>query len=217
VSPMCPVKSVSHAPIAPGRAPESLRRCVADPHLDHEPRDEDDLPTSFPRPQRLRMRLDPVFLLAPTPPPPSMPTRRAMLLTGGAFLLGSAIGSACGYTLGVAQAASKPENTDELKPTGDVELDELQRLAVKAPIDELCEKAIPFLASRAADYPQDQILWRGVARLAREMVDNPARPLHHTTIGAVVSTIDRGTPPSALNLRELLPQLSRRREEARRR
>ena len=46
------------------------------------------------------MRLDTaVYVLAPRPRP-SMPTRRAFLLIGGAFVAGSVAGGACGYTIG---------------------------------------------------------------------------------------------------------------------
>jgi hypothetical protein len=42
------------------------------------------------------MRLDPIYLVAPKPNPPSMPTRRAFLVAGATFTLGAAVGGACG-------------------------------------------------------------------------------------------------------------------------
>jgi len=49
--------------------------------------------------------------------------------------------------------------------SGDVELDELRRLAVKAPIEELVARRLVFLNSLSSDYRKDPYLWNGVARL----------------------------------------------------
>jgi hypothetical protein len=109
------------------------------------------------------MKLEPVFLVAPKPKPPSMPTRRAFLLAGATFTLGAVTGGACGYSIGAAAAV--PPAAEEIPPSGDVELDELRRLAVKAPIEELVERRLTFTNSVFKDYPTDELLWRGVGRL----------------------------------------------------
>ncbi|MBL9075880.1 MAG: hypothetical protein JNL08_00165 [Planctomycetes bacterium] len=113
------------------------------------------------------MRLDPVFVVAPEPTAPTMPTRRAFLLAGATFTFGAAIGGACGYSAGAAQAAgSAAPREEELTPSGDSDLDELRRLAVKAPIEELIERRLVFLRSVGALYRRDDTLWRGVVRLS---------------------------------------------------
>ncbi len=118
------------------------------------------------------MKLEPVYLVAPKRVP-SMPTRRAFLIAGGTFVLGSGLGGACGYAMGAgvpvdanAKASDGGAPGDgELKPSGDVELDELRRLAVKAPIEELVERRQVFVDCLFQDYPKDAILWRGATRL----------------------------------------------------
>ncbi len=118
------------------------------------------------------MKLDPVYLVAPSSAP-SMPTRRAFLIAGTTFTLGTAVGGACGYSIGAARSTDAAPAEQDLPPSGDVELDELRRLAVKAPIEELVEKRNNFLASLSRDYRNDEVLWRGVERLtARVIADN---------------------------------------------
>ena len=167
------------------------------------------------------MRLEPVFLVAPRPKPPSIPTRRAFLMAGCAFAAGSIVGGACGYTIGamgrgsdVGSASAGPAEI-ELKPTGDADLDELQRLAVKAPIDELWEKANLFLGTRSFSYRDDAILYRGVERLALEVLGNSSRKTDPVVVSAIISAIEKGLPPAELNLSVLVPKLQAKREALR--
>ena len=128
------------------------------------------------------MKIDPIYLLAPKRVP-SMPTRRAFLIAGGTFVLGTSLGGACGYAMGVeaVDASGKageggvapvpaPAGEEELKPSGDVELDELRRLAVKAPIAELLERQFMFVNAVSKVYQRDVVLWRGVDRLADALI-----------------------------------------------
>jgi hypothetical protein len=169
------------------------------------------------------MRLDPVYLLAPEPEPPSMPTRRAFLLIGGAFLGGTVLGGACGYTIGVAQgggeqgAAGAGPGEIEWERSDDADLEELRRLAVKAPIGELMEKAVLFLATRSFSYRTDPILFRGIQRLSLEITENPQPAVDPILISGILSAIENGAPPPELNLESLVPALRRARSEARRR
>lgn len=98
----------------------------------------------------------------------------------------------------------------ELEPSGDIELDEMRRLAVKAPLDELCDKATPFLSLRIHSYREDRILWLGVARLAREIVENPTRSFRRNTVLVVIGQIEKSSPPPELRLHEYLPRLRAR-------
>lgn len=123
------------------------------------------------------MRLEPVYVVAPAA---SVPTRRAFLLAGGTFAAGMSLGGACGYALGARRAAVAPGPADAaadaaaidemLKPSGDVELDELRRLAVKAPIEELVEARPVFLTHFSRKYRSDRILWIGIERLCEAVI-----------------------------------------------
>lgn len=120
------------------------------------------------------MRLEPVLLVAPRPQPPAMSSRRAFLIASGTFVAGSMFGGACGYSIGAAGGGVGGEVVPE--STGNAELDELRRLAVKAPIEELVEVRLQFLNSLTKDYSQDSILWAGVDRLCKHVVDGGAVP-----------------------------------------
>lgn len=122
------------------------------------------------------MRLQPVYVVAPSA---SVPTRRAFLLAGGTFAAGMSLGGACGYALGArrsaapggdAAAADAAAIEQMLQPSGDVELDELRRLAVKAPIEELVEARPVFLTHFSRKYRSDRILWIGVERLCEAVL-----------------------------------------------
>jgi len=156
------------------------------------------------------MRLDAVFLVAPKPKPPSIPTRRAFLIAGGMFATGAVLGGACGYSIGAAAGsgpAAAPGAEPDLVPSGDVELDELRRLAVKAPIEELVERGLLFLSMRVESYKTDAVLWRGVDRLSLAMVENASLPITYGLVGVVIVTIESGGFPPSLQLQDRLPAL----------
>lgn len=166
------------------------------------------------------MKIDPVYLLAPLPEKKGVPTRRAFLIASGTFLAGSVVGGACRYSLGAAgagEAGKAPQVEPELAETGDVELDELRRLAVKAPLDELFEKAPYFLHMRVSTYKADEILWRGVDRLSREIVENPSHQADLGVILVLIAQIEGTARPDNPSLRERVPALRTRRDEARKR
>lgn len=100
----------------------------------------------------------------------------------------------------------------ELPPSGDADLDELRRLAANAPIDELCAKGALFLSYKVSRYRSDDVLWLGVDRLSREIVQNPDRQLSPALITAVIATIDSAESPPELRLRDRIPALRARRE-----
>lgn len=141
------------------------------------------------------MKLDPVFLVAPQPNPPTMPTRRAFLIAGTTFTLGTAVGGACGYSIAAKPDPVAAGDVDvDLEPTNDVELDELRRLAVKAPIAELIEKRLVFLNSLTKNYPKDEILWKGASRLADAVLAN--RPISDRRLFSrfLAQVIEQGDP-----------------------
>jgi hypothetical protein len=122
------------------------------------------------------MRIEPVYLLGPKVQVRTMPTRRAFLMAGGALLAGTAVGGACGYSLGAQSGAvdASPGGESKRESSGDALLDELRRLAVDAPIAELVERATFFLGSLTDSYRSDALLWSGVGRLAEELARNSA-------------------------------------------
>lgn len=164
------------------------------------------------------MRIEPVYLVAPLPRPPSIPTRRAFLIATGTFVAGTAVGGACGYSLGAAATAQPDAGAEpDLAPSGDAELDYWRNLAVKAPLDELFAKAAVFLSTRVSTYKDDPILWQGVDRMTKEIIENPARRVDEADIGIIITQIEGVAHPVEPSLRDRLPALRARKAEERRR
>jgi hypothetical protein len=63
--------------------------------------------------------------------------------------------------------------------------------------------------ARDITYRDDDVLWRGVARLANEAINNQALSRRAEIAGFTAGSIDKGNPPPALRLKDLLPQLKR--------
>lgn len=153
------------------------------------------------------MQLDPIYLLAPKPNPPSIPTRRAFLFAASTFALGSAVGGACGYTIA---SRPGPEPDAELEPSGDVELDELRRLAVKAPIAELVERRLVFLNSLSKDYRKDEVLWRGVERLCNAVLNDYPISDRRLFSRFMAQVIEQGDPTMTKSLMPRVGDLRKR-------
>jgi len=153
------------------------------------------------------MKLEPVYLLGPKPKPPSIPSRRAFLIAGGTFLAGVGLGGACGYAAGV-RGEGEP-NDEQLKSTGDATLDELRRLAVKAPIDELMEKHMVFLHHLSSVYQTDTVLWGGAKRICDELLSNPRIKSRRRVAGWLAHVIDSSDPKIAGTLRTHIVELKR--------
>jgi hypothetical protein len=156
------------------------------------------------------MQLDPVFVVAPRTPPPSMTNRRAFLGMGFAFVAGSAFTAAC-YSMGTAAGPPDPASPseDDLKPTGDNDLDELRRLAVKAPIEELVEKNVLFLMLLDRTYRSDRVLWKGASRLSRHVLSHPEAKDRRIIAKQLVPMIENDGPPAEFHLEQHLPELRR--------
>lgn len=150
-----------------------------------------------------------------------MPTRRAILIAGGAFSVGVSLGGAFGYiasasatSAGAAARNGEPDLAAGLAPTGDSDLDELRAWALKDPIEELLRHLPIFLEQLSSTYPDDTYLWHGVARLADAVLS--AAPLQWPRLGqrVLVQTIEgadpQRLPPNALLLRDKLPELRAR-------
>lgn len=159
------------------------------------------------------MRLDAVFVVAPKPQPPSMPTRRAFLIAGSTFATGALLGGACGYSIGAAMNSSSstasPAAEPELVPSGDVELDYYRELAVKAPISDLVNERLNFLNALTKVYPKDEILWRGVARLCDEVAARENFPDRSMFSRWIAQVIEGGDLQLTKTLRDRVASLKK--------
>lgn len=152
------------------------------------------------------MRLDPVLLAAPSAPPALMPTRRAFLLGGAMFASGLSLGGACGYAIGSRRAEPAAEVEES---SGDADLDELRRLAVKAPIEELVKHRLVFVNATFADYPKDATLWKGIGRLAEFVLSDSAMDDKRKFANALAGVIEQADIAVSRDLRQLAPKLRR--------
>jgi len=93
------------------------------------------------------------------------------------------------------QARAQAGTTDPtLEPTGDADLDELRRLAVEAPIEELIEKKAGFVDLLRQAYPTDEIGWRGIDRLAQAAIEGEQIPQRRAFAKFLSTVIERGNP-----------------------
>ncbi|MBL8753300.1 MAG: hypothetical protein JNK15_08375 [Planctomycetes bacterium] len=116
----------------------------------------------------------------------------------------------------VACTGTQPDATAPkfvLKPTGDADLDALQRLAVEAPLDELFAHAAIFQSLRTSPYPKDPILWHGVDRMTREIIDNKNRRVDPLIVGSLIQAIAGTARPADDSLRDRIPALRARKLE----
>lgn len=163
------------------------------------------------------MRLDPVYLVAPEPKPPRIPTRRAFLFVGAAFAAGTALGGACGYAAGsvadARPAGGEPDGHEAdpalPPPSGDTELDELRRLATVAPIEELIARWQPFLGLLGDTYPDDATLWRGAQRIGEHVLSTPSLDRRRTIALWLAQVIAQGPREHTATLEDLALQLQR--------
>jgi hypothetical protein len=141
------------------------------------------------------MRLEPVYLVGGKKKP-SMPTRRAFLMAGSTLVLGVGVWGACGYSVGLRVGRSEAAGREAgLPPTsGDARLDELRRLALVAPIEELAAKWLVFVDTYAQEYRDDSDLPRGVARLIDYVIQNSSLPDRRTMALVLADVVERGRP-----------------------
>jgi len=154
------------------------------------------------------MRLEPIFLLAPKPKPASVPTRRAFLIAGGTFFAGIGLGGACGYAAGSRVGGDSDDASKELfEPSGDSQLDELRRIAVAAPLEELIEKRDAILHFTTSAYPRDKYLWRGIERLIEATLIGQSVPNRRPFALWLAQFVERGDQEFARPLAKHIPDL----------
>lgn len=148
------------------------------------------------------MKLEPVYLV--TSEPSIMPTRRAFLLTSGTLLAGFGLGGACGYAAGSLASATDAEQA--LESTGDADLDELRRLSRNGSVEELLEARFRMRHFVMTRYPDDPVLWTGIERLARIVLQQSSCPDRRPLARGLATMIEQcGTP--AEHLVDLVPRL----------
>ena len=155
------------------------------------------------------MRIEPIYLLAPKPKPPSIPTRRAFLIAGGTFFAGIGLGGACGYAAGIGASGNEggTKTKNETGPTGDANLDRLRWLAVDASIDVLIDNRNAFLNVLSSAYPKDLIAWQGVDRLVEAILDGRQLPNTRAFAQYLSQVIERGDPTVAESRHNHIPAL----------
>lgn len=137
---------------------------------------------------------------------PVMSGRRAFLLASATFVAGAAIGGGGGFAWGLGHpGVSAPAVAEPVSE----ELAELRWLAVEAPIEDLMEKRLAFLACVVDDYPGDLVLWRGVERLARDVLDGAQVPDRRRFATWLAQVIEKGDPNMAGHLVPFATQLRR--------
>lgn len=120
------------------------------------------------------MRLDPVYVVAPRPAPPSIPTRRALLIAGAGALGAFCAGIATGWTWR-GPAAPPTEPGSQPGDSTDETLRWLQDLAApSSPVDGLVTNFMAFVWMVPRRYPDHPELWDGMVRLAQEVLKNEA-------------------------------------------
>ncbi|MFT4839746.1 MAG: hypothetical protein ACI8UD_000201 [Planctomycetota bacterium] len=155
------------------------------------------------------MHLKPVYLLAPKPEPPTVPSRRAFMIAGGTFLAGAALGGACGYAAGSSAVVEAHDDPKPLQPSGNAELDELRRLALAAPIDELVKHWPYFADTFATSYRKDEHLPNGIERLIHYVKNNENIDRRRVFARVLAQTIELGEPSLQKKLGHYLPALAR--------
>ena len=153
------------------------------------------------------MRLEPVYLLAPKPKPPSIPTRRAFLIAGGTLLAGLVVGAASGYAAAASASGEDGAHTARGGDPREQTLDELHRLAVDAPIDELASRWVYFVDAFGTSYREDPILPEGMARLCEHVLSQPSLEGRALMALSLSQAIERAEPAAMSRLDGFLPAL----------
>lgn len=123
------------------------------------------------------MKIEPVYVVAPVPSGPSMPTRRALLLAA----FGTAAGLAAGFTGGWVFRGAPPSERDESPPRQPEVLDPRLKHALElakpeTPMERLLAEQMLLVSvihethSAGTPYPQ---LWAPVARIAERVASDP--------------------------------------------
>ena len=101
-------------------------------------------------------------------------------MAGAAFVAGAGLGGACGFAVGgrgvPEDSGATPRGGNPVTPSGDALLDELRRVCSEGSIDELVADRFKLSHFMIAAYPDDEVLWHGVERLAQETLTSTTFP-----------------------------------------
>lgn len=104
--------------------------------------------------------------------------------------------SACRVLAGLFVAlAWGPSCRSAAPSTGNAHLDELRRLAVDAPIDELASRWLAFVDDYAHEYRDDVQLPRGMARLVEHVLEDHTLADRRVMALVLADVIERGESP----------------------
>lgn len=116
-----------------------------------------------------------------------------------------------GKSIALRDSSTVPARSDALLPSGDAELDELRRLALIAPINELADKWIYFLDVFSVSYRHDPYIPVGVDRLIDFIAANPGCDDRYLKSIVLIDIITRGEPELYERLKHRIPELRRMR------
>jgi hypothetical protein len=91
--------------------------------------------------------------------------------------------------------------------SGDADLDELRRLALVAPAQELRDRHLQFMVERDRNYRADPYLWHGIRRLCLLVPGMPDGTDRRMLAKLLIQTIEHQKPPPELELARELDRL----------
>lgn len=102
---------------------------------------------------------------------------------------------------------------EELEPSGDSDLDELRRWAVKAPIEELESHIAVFVDCVRDPYASDGLLWHGMERLVDRVMKRQhfgwPRLCKRVLVQVIEFADTRVLPPNGVRLQRRVPEVKR--------
>jgi len=136
----------------------------------------------------------------------STATRSALLLSGGALAVALSLLNGCQP---VTQSRTGAQTLTQTlpAPSGNAELDELRRLAIAAPIEELVAHWLDFGDVFATSYRHDVYLPTGIERLVDHVIKTPEVDQRHMLARVLAQIIQLGEPSLQQRLGHRLPQL----------
>jgi hypothetical protein len=138
----------------------------------------------------LRMKLDPVFLVHPAARIEAPTSRRAFLIFTAVFAGGTAIGTACGFTVGGSRIGGPDQNEV---------LAWLRQLAAPTtPISSLMANSRMFLLQMQSQRVDDPAIWLGVDRIVEETLHNEPTPERSLRAKLLVQFIGDSSNPTHL-------------------
>lgn len=154
------------------------------------------------------MRLDAVFVLAPKPKPPSIPTRRAFLVAGCCSAGALVAGFGAGW---LARGRFEPRTA--AGPEQDARLQWALALARTGDPETLLEELPGYVAvvhEAVANGKDSELLWQGVRTGAEALLVRGHPDGSRARAEVLLGVIALGVDPALESMRERLSRLARR-------